>query len=129
MITILHAIPTLGGGGAERQLCMLASEQARRGACVHVGIRRGGVHEPVLKKCGVHIHELGNARSINPRLLLALARTIAKVTPTIVQTWLPQMDVVGGGSRRCEAERHGSFRSGRPANTIRKFPRLRACGF
>jgi len=72
MITILHAIPTLGGGGAERQLCMLASEQARRGACVHVAIRRGGVHEPVLKKCGVHIHELGDARSINPRLLLAL---------------------------------------------------------
>jgi glycosyltransferase involved in cell wall biosynthesis len=96
MITILHAIPTLGGGGAERQLCMLASEQARRGACVHVGIRRGGVHEPVLKKCGVHIHELGNARSINPRLLLALTRTITKVAPTIVQTWLPQMDVVGG---------------------------------
>jgi len=96
MITILHAIPTLGGGGAERQLCMLASEQARRGDYVHVAIRRGGVHEPVLKKCGVHIHELGNARSINPRLLLALARTIAKVAPTIVQTWLPQMDVVGG---------------------------------
>jgi hypothetical protein len=36
MMTILHVIPTLEGGGAERQLSMLAAEQARRGLDVHI---------------------------------------------------------------------------------------------
>src|SRR5712675_763318 len=44
MVTVLHMIPTLEGGGAERQLYLLATEQARRGLSVHVAIRRGGVH-------------------------------------------------------------------------------------
>ena len=40
MTSILHLIPTLEGGGAERQLRMLAVEQARRGHHVHVAVRR-----------------------------------------------------------------------------------------
>jgi glycosyltransferase involved in cell wall biosynthesis len=96
MMTILHLIPTLEGGGAERQLCMLAVEQARRGLNVHVAVRRGGLYMQAMRVGGVHIHELGNARSINPRLFFAIRRTIGEVEPDIVQTWLPQMDILGG---------------------------------
>jgi glycosyltransferase involved in cell wall biosynthesis len=96
MTTILHLIPTLEGGGAERQLFMLATEQARRGLKVHVAIRRGGVHMQAMRDCGVQLHELGNLRSANPRLFLAIRRTLKSVEPCIVQTWLPQMDVLGG---------------------------------
>jgi len=46
---LLHIIPTLEGGGAERQLCMLAAEQARRGYSVHLAVRRTGVYED---ECG-----------------------------------------------------------------------------
>jgi glycosyltransferase involved in cell wall biosynthesis len=94
--TILHVIPTLEGGGAERQLSMLAAEQARRGYDVHLVVRRTGVHVQTIKDCGVQIHELGDRRSINPRLFLAIRRVIVEVKPDIVQTWLPQMDVLGG---------------------------------
>jgi glycosyltransferase involved in cell wall biosynthesis len=94
--TILHIIPTLEGGGAERQLSMLAAEQARRGYNVHIVVRRSGVHVQVVKDCGVKIHELGDIRSVNPGLFLAMKRIIARVRPSIVQTWLPQADIVGG---------------------------------
>jgi glycosyltransferase involved in cell wall biosynthesis len=96
MVTILHMIPTLEGGGAERQLCMLASEQARRGLNVHVAIRRGGVHMQAMRDCGVHFHELGNLRSVNPRIFFAIKRILRSIEPAIVQTWLPQMDILGG---------------------------------
>jgi glycosyltransferase involved in cell wall biosynthesis len=96
MVTILHLIPTLEGGGAERQLCMLATEQARRGLGVHVAIRRGGVYMQAMRDGGVEIHELGGVRSINPRLFFAIRRTLKSIKPEIVQTWLPQMDILGG---------------------------------
>jgi len=89
-------IPTLEGGGAERQLCMLAAEQVRRGVNVHVAVRRGGVHMQAMRDCGANLHELSNARSINPRLFFSMRRVISEVKPSIVQTWLPQMDVLGG---------------------------------
>jgi glycosyltransferase involved in cell wall biosynthesis len=96
MISVLHLIPTLEGGGAERQLFMLATEQARRGLDVHVAIRRGGVHMQAMKDCGLQLHELGNIRSVNPQLLLAIGRVLKSIKPSIVQTWLPQMDMLGG---------------------------------
>lgn len=95
-LRILHVIPTLEGGGAERQLSMLAAEQARRGCDVHVALRRLGVHAGAIRDCGVKLHELGDMRSVDPRLFLALRRIVRSVRPDVVQTWLPQMDLVGG---------------------------------
>lgn len=96
MVSILHVIPTLEGGGAERQLSLLATEQVRRGLDVHAAIRRGGVYLQAMRDGGVQLHELGNFRSINPRLFFAIRRTLKSVEPAIVQTWLPQMDILGG---------------------------------
>jgi glycosyltransferase involved in cell wall biosynthesis len=74
---------------------MLATEHARRGLDVHIAVRRGGVHAQAVRDCGVRLHELGNLHSTDPRLFLALRRTINNVKPNILQTWLPQMDVLG----------------------------------
>src|SRR5262245_32180652 len=90
-LRILHIIPTLEGGGAERQLSMLAAEQARRGCDVHVALRRPGVHAVNIRDRGVNLHELGDMRSVDPRLFLALRKIIRSVRPDVVQTWLPQM--------------------------------------
>jgi glycosyltransferase involved in cell wall biosynthesis len=75
---------------------MLAAEQKRRGLDVHVAIRRGGAYAQAMKDRGVQLHELGNLRSINPRLFLAIRRILKSIEPAIVQTWLPQMDILGG---------------------------------
>ncbi len=93
---ILHIIPTLGGGGAERQLALLASEQARHGIEVHVAARRGGHHEQSMCDHGVKIHYLGDLRYAHPLLFIRLSSLIKTINPDIVQTWLPQMDIVGG---------------------------------
>jgi glycosyltransferase involved in cell wall biosynthesis len=95
-LAVLHVIPTLEGGGAERQLSMLAAEQTRRGYRVHVAVRRPGIHARAMKDGGVEIHDLGDIRSVDPRLFLALKQIISVVRPDIMQTWLPQMDIVGG---------------------------------
>jgi glycosyltransferase involved in cell wall biosynthesis len=93
---VLHIIPTLEGGGAERQLCMLATEQADRGHRVHLAVRRTGIYADEMRQRGIRIHNLGDVRSANPKLLLAITRLIRTIKPVIVQTWLPQMDLLGG---------------------------------
>jgi glycosyltransferase involved in cell wall biosynthesis len=99
MPSILHLIPTLEGGGAERQLAMLALEQATRGWDVHIALRRSnGVYMELLRNSRVEIHQLGDLRSINPRLFLCISALIRELKPNVVQTWLPQMDVAGGGA-------------------------------
>ena len=96
MFNILHLIPSLEGGGAERQLAILAGEQSRRGWQVNVGIRRGGVHENGLRGSGAAVHWLGDHRGMNPLLLGKISRLIKKTRPDVVQTWMPQMDIIGG---------------------------------
>src|SRR5258706_11745911 len=99
MRKILHLIPTLSGGGAERQLSMLAAEHSRRGHDVHICVRRGGVYADALVRCGVTIHLVGEHRgNLNVFLWLKLLGVIGRVMPDVVQTWLPQMDVIGGSA-------------------------------
>lgn len=102
---VLHIIPTLEGGGAERQLCMLATEQARRGHSVHLAVRRTGIYEDAMRRGGVRIHKLGDLHSVDPRLLLGIIRLIRTIRPAIVQTWLPQMDFLGGVAARLTGAR------------------------
>jgi len=104
MPKILHLIPTLEGGGAERQLAMLAVEQAARGWDVHIALRRGhGVHAQLLRNSRVEIHLLGDLKSINPLLFLRISALMNRLRPDLVQTWLPQMDVTGGAAALCNA--------------------------
>jgi glycosyltransferase involved in cell wall biosynthesis len=92
---ILHLIPTLEGGGAEKQLAILASEQCKKGHCVHIGLRRGGKNKSLLND-SVVIYYLGDYKSLDPRLFLSIFRLVRKIKPSIIQTWLTQMDIVGG---------------------------------
>jgi glycosyltransferase involved in cell wall biosynthesis len=94
--TVLHLIPTLEGGGAERQLSMLAAEQVRQGLNVHIGFRRAGIHGRALQNSGVKLHELGDFRRLPLQLLWNLNGLVRSIKPGVIQTWLPSMDVLGG---------------------------------
>lgn len=93
---ILHCIPTLGMGGAERQMALLGAAQARSGHIVHVALVRGGANRPLLEGAGVAMHILPVRGNSDPALLTGLLRTVLSVRPDLVQTWLLQMDVAGG---------------------------------
>lgn len=95
---ILHLIPSLSGGGAERQLSYLAPELVRIGHEVHVAYSMDGPHRPELP--GVVLHQLNSRSNYDPYLLWQLARLIRRIRPDIIHTWILQMDVLGGIAAR-----------------------------
>lgn len=97
-LRVLHLIWSVGGGGAERQLAYLAAGQRELGIDVHVAIVRGGINLPRLEASGATLHWMPSRGSYDPLLVARLARLIRKVQPSVVQTWLLQMDVVGGAA-------------------------------
>lgn len=93
---ILHCIASLGGGGTERQLSYLSEELAKNGADVHIAYHLGGPNLGRIQGTGATLHSLRILNNHDPMLLLQLIKTIRKVRPDLIQTWLPQMDIVGG---------------------------------
>lgn len=93
---ILNFIPTMLGGGAERQLCYLSEGLIALGHEVHVGLVKHGPNSDRLVRTGARIHPLPQRKSYNPAILWDLCQILADVKPDVVQTWLPLMDIWGG---------------------------------
>lgn len=91
---ILHLIPSLSEGGAERQLSYLAAELATMGHDVHIAYSREGPEKPELKN--VSLHRLKSFSNYDPQLIGRLIGLIRYLKPDVVQTWIPQMDILGG---------------------------------
>lgn len=95
-LRVLHCIPDMAGGGAERQLTLLAEAQTRSGIDAHVALTRGGPNLTRLEASGAVVHHIRTRGNHDPRLLWRLHRLVRTVAPAIIQTWLTQMDVMGG---------------------------------
>lgn len=93
---ILHCVPTLGGGGAERQLALLGPRHVVAGHDVHVALLRGGTYLDAITRGGVTVHQLPPRSPNDPRTMLSISRLIRDLQIDIVQTWLVSMDVWGG---------------------------------
>ncbi|MDP1537827.1 MAG: glycosyltransferase [Burkholderiales bacterium] len=102
-LTVLHAIPSLVGGGAERQLSLLAPELCRLGVDTHVAYVHPGVNLAPLLASPVNLHPLACSGNHDPRILLKLLRLIRDCRPDVVQTWLPQMDILAGVAAKLTA--------------------------
>lgn len=95
---ILHLIPSFGSGGAERQLSIIAPALAESGVECHIGYCSEGPNLKSLLGSAVHLHRIEVAGNHDPRLFWKIWRLIRAVKPDVVQTWLLQMDVVGGAA-------------------------------
>jgi len=93
---VLHCIPGMGGGGAERQLAYLAGPLISLGWEVHAALVAGGPNLARLQASGAHIHRLRSVTSYDPRLAWQLARIVRRVKPDVVQVWFVQMEVIAG---------------------------------
>ena len=101
---ILHCIPSLRGGGSERNCCYLSRELTRLGADVHLAVVRdewNGQSDP-LSAAGT-IHVLGRGRTQNLRqaqrrvgVLFRLMKLMRRLKPDVVQSWNRPMDVFAG---------------------------------
>jgi len=95
-LKILHCIPSLRGGGAERQLMLLSREQRARGHDSHIAYLSG---DPETSS-GVSFHMINASGNHDPRIVLEIIRLAREIRPDVIQTWLPQMDVAGGIAAR-----------------------------
>ena len=95
---ILHILPHLSGGGAERQFCYLAPELVRMGHRVDVAYLNNGPDR--LELSGVTMHQLVARNNYDPYLLWQLVRLIRRLKPDVVHTWILQMDILGGMAAR-----------------------------
>lgn len=93
---VLHCVPSLVGGGAERQLTYLTKDFVQSGWDVHVAYVHAGANMRRLEETGATLHHLKARSNYDPRILWQLLQTIRKVQPDIVQCWLLQMEVLGG---------------------------------
>ena len=91
---ILNLIPSLSGGGAERQLGYLVLELVRNGHEVHIAYSREGPQKPQIP--GVILHNLKSRSNYDPQLIVQLTRIIRSVKPDIIHSWILQMDILGG---------------------------------
>jgi len=94
---LLYCIPTLGGGGAERQLTILTHELPRYGWEVHVALFKGGVFEDQLAPSAV-LHRVPRWGKYDVCVPFRLAALIGRIRPLLVQTWLTQMDILAGAA-------------------------------
>ena len=99
-MSLLHCIPSLAGGGAERQLIYLVQGLLERGWAVSVATARKGQNCDRLSETGVKIHWIDARSSYHPSILSRLRRIVRNEEPNIVQTWLLQMDIAGGLAAR-----------------------------
>lgn len=93
---ILHCIASLKAGGAERQLSYLAPELAKRGHEVHVAFRLSGINLKRLQSSRVILHQLTGHNAYDFSTFWQLLTLIRMLKPDIIQTWIIQMDVLGG---------------------------------
>ena len=95
MARLLHVINGLSGGGAERQLTLLAAAQLARGHEVHIAVMRPDI-PAALANIGVNVHVMRAASNHDPLHFWRLRLLMTSVRAHIVQTWLTQSDVMGG---------------------------------
>lgn len=93
---ILHCVPSMAGGGAERQLTYLSCELVRTGWDVHVAVIQGGPNVERLDATGAAVHRIPAFGNHDPLILSRLIQTVRSVRPDVVQCWLLQMEVLGG---------------------------------
>jgi glycosyltransferase involved in cell wall biosynthesis len=93
---VLHCVPSLAGGGAERQLTYLAKELVRIGCHVHVAYVHGGPNMDRLEATGAILHPISALGNYDPQILGRLVALITRINPDVVQCWLLQMEVMGG---------------------------------
>jgi glycosyltransferase involved in cell wall biosynthesis len=100
IVRVLHLIPALTGGGAERQLALLSRALPRVGVDTHIGFVREGPNLDFAIRPGGTLHRIRCLGNHDPLILGRTNQLIRKLRPQVVQTWLTQMDVFGGLAAR-----------------------------
>jgi glycosyltransferase involved in cell wall biosynthesis len=94
VMRILHLIPQISAGGAERQLNCLAAAMAKACHEVHIAYVQDGPESVPLP--GVVLHRLNLSGNHDPSLFIKLLRLTRTIDPDIIQSWILMMDIAAG---------------------------------
>ena len=109
---VLFCIPTMKGGGAERQLGYLASGLSRMGWNVKVAMLSAGENTQRLIDADVPIKYIRHKNHYDPRIILQLATLMKSFDPHLVHSFVPMMNIYAGFACAIAGVRHvGSERS------------------
>ena len=96
MIRLMHVIPTLVKGGAEKQLCLLAThlpkDQFEVQVCV---LTHTGPYQLRLTNQGISVVEINKRWKLDPWALWRLRKAIRQFAPDILHTWIFAANVYG----------------------------------
>ena len=96
MTTAAHIITSLGSGGAERMLYLVASRAGGDVRHVVICLSDEGYYGPKLREAGVELHCLGMRRGhLAPAAFVALVKLLRRLRPAVVMTWLYHADLMG----------------------------------
>jgi glycosyltransferase involved in cell wall biosynthesis len=95
-LRVLHCIPNLTGGGAERQLVYLLEASPSVGLEAHLAITRRGPNFKAAVESGALLYEITDRGSHALNIPLELWHITKKIHPAIIQTWFRQMDIAAG---------------------------------
>lgn len=95
---VLHCIPSLLGGGAERQLGYLSEALVRQGVEVHIALVREGPNAERARRGGATLHLLPHPRAWDLRAVPRIAALARSLRVDLIQTWLTRMDLWGGAA-------------------------------
>jgi glycosyltransferase involved in cell wall biosynthesis len=105
MLKVLFVIPSLGPGGAAKQLTLLATGLPRDRFQGHVcALGQTGPFAALLQEAGLGVTTLGWARRLDLRPVLALRRLVREFDPDVIHAW---------GTRALWTARLASGRGGR----------------
>lgn len=101
MHRILHIIPTLDRGGAEKQLVLLAAGLPRDEFELHVcALTRGGPLEAELRAAEIPLTVIGKRWKADPLAYWKLRRQVSELQPALVHTWLFAAGAYGRAAAR-----------------------------
>jgi glycosyltransferase involved in cell wall biosynthesis len=83
-------------GGAEQQLVRVASGLRSRNIDTHVATVHEGANDNLLVEAGVTTHRLHSSSKYDPLVWPRLIALCRHLQPDVIQTWLTQMDILGG---------------------------------
>ena len=86
---IVHIIPSLDRGGAEKQLVLLATHLPRELLEVHVcTLTRSGPLAKPLNQAGIEIHQIDKRWKLDPVAFYRLRKLLRRLQPHLVHTWI-----------------------------------------
>lgn len=100
-LRVALVIPSLDRGGAEKQLCLLASGLKQRGIDpIVIVLTRDGPMRSTLDDAGVSVRVIGKRFKADPTAYYRLRRAIRAAAPDVVHTWLFAANAYGRWAAR-----------------------------